>query len=465
MSSHEKDADYSVVYMLPPALEDWVDQDHPVRFIRDLVECMDLKQMGFKMRKSREGAPSFAPSLLLKIWLYGWFERLRSTRKLEWACYNLLPMIWLTGQHYPDHNTLWRFWRDNKHLIKEVFRTSIQVAIKAQLVGMVLHAIDGTKLVTLSARRSSLHKDDLQKLLAKLEEQIELFEGELEAAAKGEKTSANERLPEQLTDAKQRKQLIKQQLEELNQAGLERMQPSEPEANMIKSHGKNEWAWNAQAVVDQDSRLIVAADLNNKASDAHQLVPMLEQTKSSLGSSAEVTVADTGYSQSSQELADAHDKGHEVVASRKRQEQQAFHTSQFHFDPQADTCTCPKGKPLTRNGHRGDKRRFQCPSFEQCPFRQQCCKGKKGREVEFGPHNELIEQHRRKLLEPVNRARLKTRSQLVEPVFGSIKHNDGFRRMSVRGMASSGAQWQLMCLTWNLRILARAWRKGKLALE
>ena len=104
--------DYGQQFLFPPALEDWVPADHPARFLREFVEQLDLPALGFAMPTAVEGRPPYAPSLLLKIWLYGYFQRLRSTRKLEAACSEHLSLLWLTGLIAPDHNSLWRFWRD-----------------------------------------------------------------------------------------------------------------------------------------------------------------------------------------------------------------------------------------------------------------------------------------------------------------------------------------------------------------
>src|ERR687891_2020096 len=143
--SRARHADRSQVFLLPPSLDDWVPADHPVRFVADLVAALDLGSLGFRA-PAAEGRRPFAAELLLGVWLFGWMERVRSTRALEKACLRDVAFLWLTGNQHPDHVTLWRFFSENKARLKPLFTRVVRLAAEAGLVGFALHALDGTKL-------------------------------------------------------------------------------------------------------------------------------------------------------------------------------------------------------------------------------------------------------------------------------------------------------------------------------
>jgi transposase len=238
--------------MMPPCLEDWVSADHPARFLRAFVDALDLGALGFRPRESEEGRPSYAVDLLLKVWLYGYLERLRSRRRLERACREHLSLLWLTGRHAPDHNTLWRFWGENRAALRRVFRAGVRVAAEQGLVGMICHAVDGTKIAAVASARTTEHREDWERALGGVEASI----AEMEAAVeKAEEEEAGEyQLPEPLQEAEKLREAIRASLGRMEEVKREHLHAGEPEARLMPCPGGQQPAYNAQAVVDAQAR-------------------------------------------------------------------------------------------------------------------------------------------------------------------------------------------------------------------
>ncbi|MEA1999390.1 MAG: IS1182 family transposase [Euryarchaeota archaeon] len=413
--SYEIHADYSRRFLLPPDLEEWVPEDHPARFVREFVGSLELAALGFKERKSDDGRPNYASALLLKVWLYGYMNRVRSTRQLERMCMNDIGMVWLTSMHCPDHNTIWRFFRDNKEALKGVFQQSVRVAAKMELVGLVLNAVDGTKILADVSRRKSYYRKDLDELLSKLDDTVleEICE-EIEYNEEIEK-GRECRLPKELADRKKLREKIKYQLEKLDNIVAKQLNETDEDARMIKTESGKKFCYNAQAAVDEKAGVIVSADVSQDAMDSHLLTGMLEQTKENLGDVPEETVADSGYF-SGEELAKAEEMGANVLVNVKHTPTFArgnvsddeYHQSKFTYNEKGDTYTCPKGGTLTYRGDRHKSgttyvaRLYSCIDYRECPFRHECSKSKRGRTIAINQYKSVIDCQLKRQEEPQN---------------------------------------------------------------
>lgn len=465
--SYEKRADYGVAFLFPPALEDWIAADHPARFIREFVDALDLEQLGFRKREAEEGRPNYAADLLVKVWLYGYCSEIRSVRKLERACRDSIGMIWLTGMHEPDHNTLWRFWRDHKGGIRRLFVEAVRVAAKANIVGAVLQAVDGTKIAAQASGRSGVEKAELERLIEQIEKSFE------QAGASEMEEEESYRLPAEMKDRRELQERIKEALSEMEEIDREQIHPGEPEARLMKCGRGFEFGYNAQAVTDEASGLIVAADVVNEESDNNQLLPMLEQAKENVGRIAELTVADGGYS-SGEGLAAAEKLGHQVLVNLGRQHlapEHEFHASHFSYDEGRDCCVCPRGEELKFERVKRNRRKryavrvYRCQSFKECPVRWQCSKDQRGRTIEITPYDGAFRRQREKQAQADNQAALRKRMTIAEPAFGQIKHCFGFRRWTVRGLEGVKTQWSLVATAFDLRKLHRYWVAGRLSFD
>jgi transposase len=468
--SYEKYANYNQQWMFPPTLEDLLPSDHTARMIREFVDAQDLEKLEFKIRTAEDGRPNYSANLLLKVWLYGYVTKIRTTRGLERACMDQVGMLWLTGMERPDHTTLWRFWRDNRKGLRKMFKRLLEIGAELNFIGMVLQAIDGTKIVSQASEQQGWHRDSLEKTLKRLDEAINEIMKQTELAAKH---GPDCRLPEELQQRQQLREKIQAQLKQLDEKQEDHLQPQDEDARVMKCRGGKKFAYNAQAVVDGQNQLIVAADVVTQESDNYQLVRMIDQVEQSLGRVAEQTIADGGYFATT-ELASAEEKQYPVLVNlpeyAQGPEDEPYHASRFVYDAENDHCICPQGERLPFDSikprdkaHPYDVRVYRCQSYATCPVRWQCSRSKTGRTVQIHPNHEALVRQREKLRDEKMRAMLKQRGSTVEPVFGWIKEAMGFRRWTVRGLEKVQTQWFLICTAMNLTRLKRHWAQGKLA--
>ncbi len=458
--------DYGQQFLFPPALEDWVPHDHPVRFLREFVEQVDLAALGFVMPVALEGRPPYAPSLLLKIWLYGYFHRIRSTRKLEAACHDHLPLLWLSGLIAPDHNSLWRFWRDNQQALRAIFKQTVHLAVKTGAVGFAMQALDGTKIQAACSGPKGWSKEYMEKLLAQLEAALEDIE--LKVIQENPQAEApGYRLPAGLTERRVLRQEIKKGLAQLQSDGRRHYHPAEPEARRMKVGDTNRYAYNAQAIADEKEKIIVACDANRHETDAGQLTPMIEQARQNLGVAASdtLTLADTGYG-SGADLQAALDQEFKVLApppEGKPVKDNPYATQRFSIDPVAHTVICPQGRSLDYEGQttKNDQsvERFRC-HHRECPVREHCTRDPKGRQIEVWPHQAVVQAMRQRLQQALPRQQWQQRSEIIEPRFAQLKQHEGFRRWTVWGLEGVRTQWALLCATLNLRVLYKKWQSN-----
>lgn len=459
--SREIEPDYETQFLFPPALEDWVGAAHPVRFIREFVR-ETVNEIEQPEGNDPNGRPHYGFKLLLGVWLYAYCEGITSARQVEKRCREYVPMMWLAGLHVPDHHTLWRFWSKHQERIRQVYLQTLKVAVRANLLGMVLHAVDGTKIGSRASRRSAWHDEDLKKVLALAEERIKRLEEKVAQA--GEGGEIDEELPEQLQNQKALKKKIQDSLKELETLGEKKLQPNDRESKlMIDGRGRTGFAYNAQAVVDQKSGMIVAADVTDQANDSHQLTPMLDQVKENLGDFAETTLADSGYD-TVENLGDAEKRKATVLVAPKVNEKKApaYHSVHFRYDEERDAVECPRGEWLGRQGKQKSKDKpyavqtYRCKVMS-CPVRSVCSSDPKGRVIEVSPYHGALQRQQEKRRRSDARELMRQRSAIVERIFAEIKEHLKFRRWTVATKAKVKTQWVMLCTAMNLRRLIAEW--------
>ncbi|HYO45902.1 MAG TPA: IS1182 family transposase [Gemmatimonadota bacterium] len=452
---HVIDADYSQQFLLPPCIEDWVPPDATVRYVRTFVE--QLKEQGLELKELNweDGRPPYSRWLLLRIWMFAYLEGVRSTRGVERALGTMLPMIWLAGGHRPDHNTLWRFWREHETTIRQVVRASVRVAMELDLVGFVLHAVDGTKIQGAASTRKALKKGDAEKLLQRLDARIGELEAAIAEAGSGE--SEVDRLKESLTDRTALREKVAEALRVWPVAGIEPKQNlTELDARMMKGLGLG---YNAQTVVDAGGQIIIAQDVVAEANDEHQLVPMLDHVKAEYGKVAAETLGDGGYNTVSA-VGEAEQKAYPVIVANSPhepgQDAGAYHASRFHYDELRDVVICPEKQDLRFERETRRERQpyavriFRGHACRECPVRDACTKESKGRSIEVSPYQGAVQRQREKRRTAEGQALYKKRLHLVERPFAVIKRTLGFVRFRMKTIEKARDEWAFVCGVFNM---------------
>ncbi len=465
--------DYAQGFLFPPTIEDWVPADHPARFVRDFVAELTLPDYGITVPQTTgAGRPAYDPAMLLALWLYAYLERIHSSRQLERACGQHLGVIWLAGGLRPDHNTLSNWLRDHRDAFRQLFRALVKVARELELIGMVLHALDGTKIMAVCAKAHALHENSLTKQLAQVEAALEELLAQV-GQPDAEDAVQAPALPERLAEATQRKAAIEAALQQLADAGTAHRHPGEPDARMIKlANGSCQMAYNAQAVVDATHGLLVAEAVTNAECDNAQLVPMLGQVDATLGQTADETATDGGYF-AGEQLQTAEERQYAVLVNLNgigaSSAAVGYQKADFRWDAEAQQYTCPQGHPLPFDRTKHKKRTngqpytvaiYRCRTCAACPVRGQCTKSQGGRTIERTDYDDAVDRQRAKQQQPEQAALLKRRGSLIERVFGVIKGPLGLTRWTVAGLAGVRGQWALTCLTYNLKVLHGLWRQG-----
>ncbi len=460
-------------WLLPPSLDELVPADHPARFVAEFVDALDggaWAAMGIDLAGDPLGAPAYHPRALLSVWVYGFMTGVRSSRKLEAACREQLPYLWLTGCQTPDHITLWRFYAVHRAGMRQLFTRTVRMALRLQLVALAVQAVDGTKVDANASGARTYDSAGLRRLLDRVEGAIDDLEAQHEAGDEPRPA----RLPAALATRRRLRTQVRTALATLDQpTSPTRINLTDADAPLMKTRQGVRPAYNAQAMVAPvargaagGGRLITAVAVVDDPADAAQLPPMLAQAEAATGTPADLTVADAGY-HSGAALAACARRGHRVAMpeAQARALQQPYHKDRFSYEAARDRYRCPAGQWLrftrTKTTQGTAMRLYRasgavcraCPAFGICTT-----DGRHGRGLEIGPHDALLRRHRAWMATRAAQHWVAQRPALVEPVFGIIKDQQGARRFLLRGLANVKAEWALLATAFNLRTLWRLWR-------
>ena len=460
------------MWMLPPTLDELLALDHPARFVAEFVDALDRDawaELGVEIEGEVLGAPAYHPRALLSVWLYGFMTGVRSSRKLEAACRDQIPYLWLTGWQHPDHNTLWRFYKGHRQAMRKLFERTVRTAVAMKLVDLAVQAVDGTKVVANASVNRSYDAAGLRGLLERLERAI----ADLEAQNEAGEDAAVARMPGELADKEVLREQVRQAMADLaNQKRHKRINLTDADARLMKGRQGIVAGYNAQAMVSAmkteegaSGMLVTAVDVVDAANDNALLVPMVEQAEGTTGTRVPMTLADAAYFAASH-VAECVRRGQQVVVSEARQRflEDPYHKDRFTYDEHSDSFRCPQGQTLAfvrmlyANGVPLRLYRASGAVCQACPAFRACTRAKEiGRSLAIGPHDAVLRRHRAWMSTSAAKEAYGLRKQLVEPVFGIIKEQQGARRFLLRGLANVAAEWTMLVTAFNLRTLWRVW--------
>ena len=473
-----RDMDREQAWLLPPSLDDLLPLDHPARFVAEFVDALDKEgwaELGVEIAGDPLGAPAYHPSALLSVWLYGFMTGVRSCRKLEMACRDQIPYLWLTAWQHPDHNTLWRFYKAHRQAMRELFKRTVRTAVAMKLVDLAVQAVDGSKVAANATRDRTYDAERGRRLLNRLEKAIADLEAQNEA---GEDAPAVH-LPEQLADKRALREQVQQAMDDLaSQDRLKHVNLTDKDARLMKTRQGIVPSYNGQAMVspvtgegEATGMLITAVGLVDEPTDYTSFTPMLEQAEETTGSKAPMTLADAGY-YSGSNLEECVARGQDVTMPESLPSPGLpYHKDRFIYDERSDSFTCPEGQTLhferiqrsaKKDGLRNRVYRAHWKVCCSCPAFGVCTKSERGRAIAVGRYDASLRSHRAWMSTDTAKEAYKLRKQLVEPVFGIIKEQLRARRFLLRGLANVSAEWTMLATAFNLRILWKAWRSRRL---
>lgn len=455
---HVRGQDRTQATMFPEALEDLIAPESPVRVIDAFIGSLDLAALGFaRATPAPTGRPGYDPADLLKLYVYGYLHRVRSSRCLEGECARNVEVMWLLNRLAPDHKTIADFRKDNALALVGVCRAFVGFCREQNLFGTELIALDGSKFKAAASRKQVWTPKRLAKVQAAVDARIGEYLSALDAADAAEAAAPRGDTEAALAALKADSARLQALAAQMQETGAAQHVATEPEARLMRTAKEGyQVAYNVQTAVDASHALIAAFEVTNEGNDHQQLLPMARLAKAELKAEALTVVADTGYRNGEQAAACEDLKITAVVPAPAvvNPKGEGFAKTAFEYDPAHDTYRCPAGETLTR--YKTDRKHqthyYTTRACAACALRRQCTDAKQ-RSIARSFFEEWVERlDRRAKAAP---ELVKRRHALAEHPFAGLKHLLGHPRFLVRGLKKAKAEMALAVLGYNLKRVIR----------
>jgi len=457
---HLQGVSREAVILFPPALDDYITADNPVRFLDAFVDQLDLQALGFpRMIPATEGRPGYPPAMLLKLYLYGYLNRVRSSRMLEREAQRNLELLWLLGKLTPDHKTIADFRKDNLAALRQVCREFTELCKALELFGGELVAIDGSKFLAVNSRQRNFSQAKLTRALQDLDEKIARYLTELDQqdAQEANVTPVTADDLKVKIDHLRTRQAHYQTLQhQLEQSGQTQLSLTDPDSRSMPCGQGTVVAYNVQTAVDSKHKLIVAHEVTNAVTDQDQLAPMAQAAKETLGVATLDATADKGY-YDGQAIKDCLAQGITPYVPKPHtsvnQQRGLYTKDDFRYDPDQDRYRCPQGAELdfrfatVENGRA--MRYYATTACRTCAARALCTSNKGGRRITRWADEHLLDEMAERV--KAHPEIVGQRKALSEHPFGTLKRAMGQGYFLMKGLLKVNTEMSLTVLAYNLK--------------
>jgi len=447
--------------LFPELLDDYVAEDNPVRVIDVFVDELDMRELGFsRVDPQATGRPAYHPAMLLKLYVYGYLNRIQSSRRLERESQRNVEVMWLTGRLMPDFKTIADFRKDNGKAIQNVCREFVVLCRKLNLLSESMVAIDGSKFKAVNARDKNFTQAKMKRRMDDIDKSIDEYMRQLDTADRQEdqvRQADTSRLKDKIAKLKDEMKHLKKLKAAMLAQPDKQISLTDPDARSMKTRGNGIVGYNVQTAVDVKNHLIVEHEVTNNGSDRGQLSSMAKKARQSMGSEKLEVVADRGYYKSI-EIKACDDVGiitylPEAITSQGRKAGR-FTKQDFRYLPDTNEYLCPSGERLqwhfTTNENGMDLHCYwSFPACSTCLMKQQCTTSPQPRRIKRWEHENILEAMKLRLKLKADAMRI--RRQTVEHPFGTIKAWMGATHFLTRTMDRVSTEMSMHVLAYNLK--------------
>ena len=447
-------------------LESQIEESNPVRFVDAFVEHLDLSQLGFVINSLKpEGRPAYESEIFLKIYLYGYLNGIRSSRRLERECIRNMELQWLVNALLPNYHSIADFRKVNSHALKNVFKLFVLFLKEADLIGGTTVAIDGTKIRAHNSKKNNYNSKKIERHLTYIEEKANEYLKQLDTNDDEEEVIKISDIKEKISRLKKNKLKYEVLQEQLTVSGEPQVSTTDTDARAMLVQGQVvEVCYNMQAAVDDKHKLIIATHTINR-NDRNALSAIAMEAKDNLGQDNFQVLVDKGY-HNGREIQKCTDENivtivaqQEIVNSNEHGTTPEYVVTHFTYNKEADTYTCPQNQTLHTTGSwhikSRDKssyrfRKYRTPACKSCPVKHLCTGRADGRrEIERSEYADSVEANSKRYNE--NKALYRKRQEINEHIFGTIKRKWGYNHTNLKSLIKVNGEMALIMTVYNIR--------------